>query len=440
MPLTLRTKGKPIISRFLSAVIEKRKWATSTLLSGSLLIMAFQVGAAQEQATQQDTLTLTQAVQKTLAQHPEMRAYGFMQDAAQGYVQQAAVGTPLSMDIEVEDALGTGVYSGISRMQTTLSLMWLLEHKLLQSQVGVATQKAELAHLQKQINALDLAAETATIFITLLSQKQELQLAKLAQSQARKMLAEIEKRVRVGKLNAIDELRATAYLSKKSLVVEDLLHEIEASKEQLAAQWHGSSHFVAIGSLDNIPNMTQLESAYDKLKSNPKLRYFATQQRVAEAEISLAKVSAVPSWRVTAGIRRNEANDDVGFVARLSIPFGVENRNQGKIRALQAGKQQQQAESEALYQRLETQVLLLIHRLEHNHHVVDSLSNEVIPALESAERKAQQAYQIGNYRYTDWYAIQQELIDAQDELILAYANMQFINIELERLTGASISQ
>jgi cobalt-zinc-cadmium efflux system outer membrane protein len=83
---------------------------------------------------------------------------------------------------------------------------------------------------------------------------------------------------------------------------------------------------------------------------------------------------------------------------------------------------------------------LLSHQLKHNRHVVDSLFEETIPSLEKASTKAGEAYQSGGYRYSDWHAVQQALIAAQTALIEAYTNIQLFNIELERLTGASISK
>ena len=124
----------------------------------------------------------------------------------------------------------------------------------------------------------------------------------------------------------------------------------------------------------------------------------------------------------------------------FSIPLGGENRNKGRISALQAKQHQSKTESDALYQRISTQALLLTHKLKHNRHVIESLTNESIPFLEQANVKAGEAYQQGSYRYTDWYAVQQELVEAQTDLIDAYTNIQLFNIELERLTGTSVSK
>jgi len=387
----------------------------------------------------QQTVKLNEAISYTLLQHPGLKSFTHMQKASEGMIEQASISSPVTFTAEVEDAFGTGGYSGVSAMQTTLSISWLLEGDKISSRVNVANEKASMAAFKRKIKALNLAAETAKVFITLLSQKEQLKLAKLARNQTKQVLAEIKVRVIAGKLNVIDELRAKAELSKKELTVEDLLHEIQASKAQLAAQWQGDADFVIDGDLLTIPTMTQIETAYAKLKSNPLLNVFTSQQQIAEAEIALAKVNQTPAWSINTGIKRNEFLDDYAVVAGISIPFGDEKRNRGQIVALRAKQNQSKAESDALYKRISTQLLLLTHKLKHNRHVIDELSANIIPALELASIKAGAAYQIGRYSYTDWYGVQQELVASQTELIEAYTNIHLFTIELERLTGSSMS-
>lgn len=414
---------KPIVNRFLDV----RKVA---VIGG--FIISFSVSA-------QQTITLNDAIGLTLKQHPDLKSFEHKLEASRGMLEQAGVYSPLTVNIDVEDALGTGAYSGVSGMQTTMSISWLLEGDIIDSKIKVAKQNASVSIFEKEVKALDIAAETAKIFITLLSQKEQFVLAKLTRNQAKKLLKEINLRVGAGKSNIIDELRAKADLSKKELVVEDLLHEIEASKAKLAAQWVGDTDFQVDGTLIGIPTISQIEMAYEQLKSNPRLKVFTSLQRITESEIKLAKVNQKPAWTVNTGIKRNEAIDDFAFTAGVSIPLGGENRNRGQIMALQAKKNQSLAESDAWFKRISTQLLLLTHKLKHNRHVIEGLSKETIPTLELASDKAVNAYNIGSYRFTDLYAIQQELNTTQLELIQAYTNIQLFNIELERLTGSSIS-
>lgn len=423
MPTRKKAHLKPIASRFLRV--------------GKLMITSLSVVSLG--AFAQQTVKLNEAISYTLQQHPGLKSFSYMQKASEGMIEQASVSSPMTFSAEVEDAFGTGSYSGVSAMQTTLSISWLLEGDQIESRVNVANEKANMAKFKRQIKALNLAAETAKVFITLLSQKEQLKLAKLARNQTKQVLGEIKIRVTAGKLNVIDELRAKAELSRKELTVEDLLHEIQASKAQLAAQWQGEADFVVDGNLLTIPTIAQIETVYKKLKSNPRLNIFSSQQQIAEAEIELAKVKQKPSWSVNTGIKRNEFVDDYAVTAGISIPFGSENRNRGKITALRAKQNQSSAESDALYKRISTQLLLLTHKLKHNRHVINGLSTKTIPALELASIKAGAAYKIGRYRYTDWYAVQQELVTSQTELIEAYTNIHLFTIELERLTGSSMS-
>ena len=423
MPTRKKAPLKPIASRFLRV--------------GKLMITSLSVVSLG--AFSQQTVKLNEAISYTLQQHPSLKSFSYMQKASEGMIEQASVSSPMTFSAEVEDAFGTGSYSGVSAMQTTLSISWLLEGDKIESRVNVANEKANMAKFKRQIKALNLAAETAKVFITLLSQKEQLKLAKLARNQTKQVLGEIKIRVTAGKLNVIDELRAKAELSRKELTVDDLLHEIQASKAQLAAQWQGEADFIVDGDLLTIPTIAQIETVYKKLKSNPRLNIFSSQQQIAEAEIELAKVKQKPSWSVNTGIKRNEFVDDYAVTAGISIPFGSENRNRGKITALRAKQNQSSAESDALYQRISTQLLMLTHKLKHNRHVINGLSTETIPALELASIKAGAAYKIGRYRYTDWYAVQQELVTSQTELIEAYTNIHLFTIELERLTGSSIS-
>lgn len=386
-----------------------------------------------------NTISLNEAIGLSLKKHPELRSYIYKKESALALVEQASVGTPMIVNALAEDAFGTGSYSGVKGLQTTLSISWLLEKDHIDSRVKLANTKVSSASIEQQVKAIDVASETARIYIKLLSQIMKLDLAKLAQRQSQQALEQIKRKVKAGSSFVVDELRAKAALSLVELEVEDLAHEIEASKSQLAAQWEGNTRFAVNGNLANIPSLKDLNTALEGLKANPQLKRFLIEQDVMQSEIDLAIVEQKPSWSISTGIRRNEAVDDFAFTAGISIPLGGNNRNRGQISSLQAKQNQSKAKSDALYQRISTQALLLTHKLKHNRHVIDALANKSIPYLEEASKKAEEAYRLGSYRYTDWHVVQQELVKAQSDLIDAYTNIQLFNIELERLTGTSVS-
>jgi cobalt-zinc-cadmium efflux system outer membrane protein len=189
--------------------------------------------------------------------------------------------------------------------------------------------------------------------------------------------------------------------------------------------------------LSKLPATPSLEVLKQTLKANPAFQHFAAQQKIADSKIHLAEVENKPAWRVNTGIKHNQALGDFALSAGIEIPWSDGNRNLGQIRALHAQKLEYQTQAQALENQLSTQLLLLSHKLKHNAHVVEGLVDEIIPALEQASEQAQQAYFQGNYPYSDWYAIQQELNTAQTELIQAYSNIHLFYIELQRLTGTA---
>ncbi|WP_448555155.1 TolC family protein [Thalassotalea montiporae] len=430
--------SKPIVNRYLKGV--GRVGLCCIALSVNLLVAA--------SANAAEAISLNKAIALSLKQHPELATFTYKTEAAQALVEQAGVGTPLAVNAMVEDAFGTGSNSGIKGLQTTLSISWLLEDDIIRSRVKLANSEVAAATIEREIKAIDIAAETASIFITILSLQEKLKLAKLAEQQARAVVKQISKKVSAGKLFVVDELRAKAALSMFTLEVEDLAHEIAASKAQLAAQfsdsWSGENvsgtDFDVVGNLADIPSVKSLDTALAKLTSNPVFKRFLAEQETNQSAIDLAITEQDPAWHISTGIRRNEVVDDYSFTAGITIPFGTNHRNKWQIAALKAKQNQSRAESDALYQRISTQALLLTHKLKHNLHVIDGLTNQSIPYLQQASSKASEAYQLGSYRYTDLYAVQQELINAQSQLIDAYTNIQQFNIELERLTGTSVSR
>ncbi|NTS77196.1 TolC family protein [Catenovulum sp. SM1970] len=399
---------------------------------------------AAKQAQAHRAISLTQAIEQTLQYHPDLKAYRFQNQALQGGVQQAQVPAPYELNMGVENAFGSGSFSSVSDMQTSLGIAWVLDSELTQARVALAQAKLSQTELEKQNKTLDVAAATAVFYVTLLAQEQELLLASLAMKNAQSALADVSKRVSAGRAHIVDQYRAKAHLSTKALVVEDLHHEIEATKAQLAAQWGEvvieQADFFASGQLANTPEIVSVKQAFANLKQHPRMQLLSVQQRVTESAVALAIEDEKPLWQISTGFKHHNREDDVSLMFGVSVPLWTENRNRGQVVKLQAEQNQRQAQTDAWQQAVSTQLLLIIHKLKHNQHVIDGLSEQTIPALEAANDHAEKAYKLGSYSYNDWYQVKEEWVESKLALISAYKNMHLLNIELERLTGTQITQ
>lgn len=391
------------------------------------------------------------AITQTVSMHPELSAFAMQTQMYSGYAQQAGITSRPQVGFTIEDALGTGEHSGFKSAQSTLSISWLLDGELVERKVQTANSYGATVALEREVKALDLAAQTARYFVQVLVNKERLTLAKFSLAQASKSLTAIDKRVKAGKSSLIDKLKAKAEVAKRELVVEDLTHEVDASKYQLFSQWmqkdssnaNNQQHkqIDVIGSLLSLPlsDNTDFNLLFNKLTKTPSVSLFATKQRIAQSEIELARIETKPLWQFSAGLRRYETTDDFGLVAGISIPFGETNQNKGKIKALTASQNKLETDSLALVHKLNTQLYVLIEQLKHSQHVIHAITDNIIPVLEQAFSEAEKAYNVGKYSYTEWINTQQALLNAQSDLIAAYQNAHLNNIEIERLTGSSLA-
>ena len=70
---------------------------------------------------------------------------------------------------------------------SNISISWLLENDIIESRVNLASSKADATTIDQEVKAVDIAANTARLYITLLAQKENLKLAKIAEDQAKSL-------------------------------------------------------------------------------------------------------------------------------------------------------------------------------------------------------------------------------------------------------------
>jgi cobalt-zinc-cadmium efflux system outer membrane protein len=432
--LSLRLHKKPITGRF----FDGRTHVIGYPLMAVLLVFA-PIAFSQTVGTVK-VLELSDAINLTLAQHPEMAVFTYQRDALNAKVEQARIVARPTLGFSLEDTLGTGENRRFKAAQSTLTIGWVLERRAIVSRVNAAKSAATQVDFNTDIKALDISAHTAKLFINALILEQKIQLAVVTEKQARNALTAVRARVDAGISLAIEQLQAEAEWVHRGLEVDDLEHEIEASRYQLVAQWGGNADKYELrGNLLNVPTIESLPAQLAKLNQHPALLAFANQQRIAQSEIELARIEARPKWQVSAGIRRYETSDDFGLVAGISIPFGNDGRSLGEVQVIKAKQAEYQSQSEVLKRTLHTQLFVLLQNIKHSKHVIDTLTNKVIPLLEQSSAEASNAYEVGRMGYLEWTSIKQHLLNTQAQLLDAYQAIHLQHIEIQRLTGTTLS-
>ena len=185
----------------------------------------------------QPSITLDEALARTLDANPALAANGYQIDAALSRVQQANIGPTPVFDLAINDALGTDDFRGVRSAETTLSIIWVLERGTRLRQIDAALADVSLHEVEARIMQLDTAAETARRFLACLALQARLVNAAEAIRLAEQAVESVRARVAAGGATQAEQSRAEAGLVRAQLLEEDYEHELVSANHRLSEQW-----------------------------------------------------------------------------------------------------------------------------------------------------------------------------------------------------------
>ncbi|PCI74758.1 MAG: hypothetical protein COB20_14575 [SAR86 cluster bacterium] len=385
-------------------------------------------------------LDLDSAIVKTLAGNPGLKATGYQLQIQDARIAQAGIKPRPKLELEVEDVFGSGANDILEGIQTTASVVWILERGVRESRVSAARARSSLIESDIAIQRLDVSAETARYYLESLDLQARLDISAEGIELGAAAVTAIERRVNAGSAPAADLFRARADLRRQELIEEDIEHELLSANYRLAAQWGANEPDFnrVLGDLLDTPAIENFATFESRLDQNPDLERYLTAERVYEAQLRLEQASNRQPWSVTTGFRWQNKTSDHGFVAGLSIPLGSEDSNRGRVAEARARITQSKLEREAERLRLRTELFVLYQELVHSAHLTAAIEQDILPLYESALEQTQAAYEAGRYSYLEWSASQMNLLNARNDLVEAAHSILHNLIEIERLTGVSV--
>jgi len=415
---------------------------SSITFLGSLLLLSRVVHAEPTSDITISALNLRTAIEKTFKHNPTLRTFGYQQKAQDGRSFQAGLGASPEVNLSIEDAFGSNNFNSTDQSTTTLSIVWVVEGQTRQGYIDVASAESLVLNTEAKIKRLDIAAETARLYLVTLANQSRLSSATKTVELAQKTVQAVKKRVRAGKSPEAELARAQAEVARRELAREDIEHELSSSIRLLAAQWGDTNpNFAQVeGKLFSLPVMVSFDVLKTQLNSSPEFTRLISDKRLKQAELTLAEKKSSSNWRVNLGVRHFEITDDQALVAGISIPFGERSRNTGRIQEARANLSQTNAKEEELRVRFETTLFVLYQELQHSLHRVETYRNKIIPRLEKAIKETRRAYHLGRYSYLEWRSVQVELLEASNALIEGSIDAHLKAIEIERLTGTRMTQ
>ena len=405
-----------------------------------LLLFAFSVVGHSVVGRSAEPLTLTAAVEKTLRSNPDLAALPARKLEQSARIELAGLRPPLTLDAQIENALGSGAYRDLDGAETSLSLSQVIElGDQRRKRLAAARGEMDTLELAQTVAQLDVVAETTRRYIELASEEQQRILATQWLAACQRKMSEVERRVKAARDPEVELARAQIDLSRAELGVRVAADRVRIAQRKLAAMWGAAEpDFERIeANLFELPNIEALQQRTEQIARSADFQLFATEIRQRQAEVELAKAQARATITVSAGIRRLDATGDQALIAGFSMPLANARYAQPRITEAQARRDGVERERDAALIKARASLFELAARLRHAVEEAQTLRDDWLPRMESAVKATEYAWQRGRYGYIELTEAQREQLALRLALVSAATNAHLYRIEIERLTGDS---
>ncbi len=390
------------------------------------------------------TVRLGQALAAVLWHNPRLRALAWEVRAKEAERLQAALLPNPEVSLETEDLGANGRLLGVAEMEVTLvfsQLVFLggdrMRHRRL------ADLSARQAMWEHEVRRLDVLTEATRRFVDVLAAQRLVELADRQLRLMGEMARLLEAGAAAGSLARRDPgiLALRVRLARLELERERKRRELAAAKARLAELWGGRAADVVrvVGRLPSGVDLPDEERLKTLARESVRLQVRAHRIRVAQAAVRFEEARGVPDLTITGGLRVLPADGSVGFVAGVSIPLPVFDRNQGNVAAARLRVRRAEALLAAARNSIEARLAELLERARQANEALRRLRGSLVPSARMALDAASEAYKAGKVDYLAVLDAQAALLRLQVEEIELKRRMAKTFAEMESLVGRPLS-
>jgi outer membrane protein, heavy metal efflux system len=386
-------------------------------------------------------LSLRQALALALMNNPELAGSSWEVRSAEARRLQANLPPNPELEVNVENFGGTGAVRGTGAAETTLQLGQLIElgDKRMKRN-RVAALDRDLAGWDYEARRLDVYAQTTRSFVTLLAAQEKTALAGELMRISQQVKDTATERVNSGKAAPLEQNKAEVALGLSKLELEQAKQEVESQRQQLASLWGAAEaqftiaegHFQTVAA---IPTRQQLSALLEK---NPDIARWRTEMEQRQAALALARAKGIPDITIRGGGKYLAESADAAFVAGISVPLPLFDRNQGNIRESRFNLAKAHADRQAAEARAHASLADAYQLLAVSFTEIQILTGDVLPAAEKAFDAANEGYRHGKFAYLDVLDAQRTLFELKVQSIEARAAYHRAAADVERLVGQDL--
>lgn len=385
-----------------------------------------------------ESISLATALARTLSGSPKLAVYNYELRAAEARTLQAGLRPNPVIDFEIENPTGSGAYGSAEQMENTLTLSQLIElggkrpGRIFEAEAGHAVVEWEY-----QVARVEALKVTTLAFIDALAAQRRLELAEEAVKVSEAAVTETGQRVDVGKASAVEGIRAKVAVSSARIDVEQARRDIATARGNLAAQWGAKTvDFGAVrGDLDQHEAGPSLQTLRQRLLGNPDLARWTAEREKREAMLAKEQTLERPDITIFGGPRLIGKGEDATFVAGLSIPLPMSNRNQGNIAEARANLNKLDVERRAAEARAFAALNEAFQKLTGAGREIAILEESVIPGAQDAEKQLNDGYAAGRFTQFEVLDARRTLNAARAQQVRSLADFQKARAEIDALTA-----
>ncbi|MGN6520313.1 MAG: TolC family protein [Dokdonella sp.] len=387
-------------------------------------------------------ITLEDAFARVAERHPDLRWVDLRGDVLAADLAAASQGPPLSVGATLENAFGTGDTRGVRAAELSLTLASVFERGgKLDARRTLAQSRIDALAVERATRRLDLLADVARRHLDIVAERARRRIADIDVAQRERAVAAAEVRLRAGASPESVVLAARAALARAQVDRDRGLQRFDAARRHLAVLWGERDPQFDVAAADPtvLPPIGDAAALAALLEQAPEMSRFADERRIREARLELARSEASADVQWQLGVRRLGAGDDTALIASVSVPLGARSRAQPAQRAAQAELAAIEVEREGKDLALQSTLLDAHGRYRAARLEVERVRDDVLPLLAKAEAAAERAYRGGAASYLEWAQLQSARTAELRQQLDVAVDAQRALIEIQRLTGQSMS-
>jgi cobalt-zinc-cadmium efflux system outer membrane protein len=409
-------------------------------LGAMVLLIGARVPLARAQS---EPLTLNDALARAVAENPALRSSEYLLQASQAREARAAQRPPIVVGAELEDFAGSGDLSGVDALQTTLRLSSVLELGGKRSaRIAVAEGETAVAAIEQEARHLDLLAQVAARFAEVAARQEQVVITHESTRLSEVTVERVAERIRIGAAPQYELGRAEIRLARARIDEEHAEHELASAKVHLAASWGATTpQFERVSAdLFHLPETAPFAQLLDEVESTPAIRLMLSRERLAEAQINLARSAQGFEIGWSGGVRHIESLDDTALVASVTVALGARRRAEPGLQEAQALRARAPFDLQASRVEANAALFEMYQELTHARLEAHVLRTQVQPQSERVLQSTEDAFRQGRTTFLEYANAQQQLLEVRRDAVAAAARYHALLIEIERLTGTTFSK